>query len=66
MKTVKLVWNGCDSYTLSDKSVFTQRAEFKPFKAVEVDVASLPIVDGETDFDGIFGCEDNGKFYKSL
>jgi hypothetical protein len=63
MKTVKIVWNGCDGYSLGDKSVFTQHEEFKPFDVIEVDVKKLPIIDGEIDFDGVFGVESNGKFY---
>ena len=51
----QLVWNGCDNYEISNKSVFTPREEFKPFDVVEVDTATLPTNDyGRLDFNGIF------------
>jgi hypothetical protein len=63
MKTTKIVWNGCDSYIESDKSVFTQREEFKPFEAVEIDINTFP-VDEYGEIDGVLGCE-NGKYYRA-
>jgi hypothetical protein len=65
MKTIKLVWNGCDNYIESDKSVFMQREEFKPFEAVEININTLPVDEyGEINMDGVLGCE-NGKYYRA-
>jgi hypothetical protein len=65
MTKIKLAWNGCNSYIESDKSVFTQREEFKPFEAVEIDINTLPVdEDGEINMDGVLGCE-NGKYYRA-
>ena len=66
MNTVKLVWNGCDSYIESTESVFTRSEEFTPFDVVEIDIENLPKdEDGELDFDGVFGAE-SGKFYRAI
>lgn len=65
MKTTSIVWNGCDNYIISNESVFTQREEFKPFEAIEIDINELPIVDGEPDLNGVFGTEC-GKYFRAL
>lgn len=64
-KHTQIVWNGCDNYLESNKSVFTQKEEFKPFAVVEININELPIIDGEIDMDGVLGCE-NGKYYRSI
>ena len=66
MTTVKIVWDGCDSYTVSNESVFTQREEFKPFEVIEIDATTLPKdEEGEVDFTGFF-LADDGKTYKAV
>ncbi len=62
----KLVWNGCDGYIESEKSVFTTREEFKPFEVIEINKESIPVDDdGEMILDGIF-LSESGRFYKGV
>jgi hypothetical protein len=50
-----IVWNGCDSYEFGNKSIFTQKEEFKPFLAIEINESELPIIDDEICYDGVCG-----------
>lgn len=55
MNITSIVWNGCDSYEISDESVFTQREEFKPFKVIEIDENTIEFdADGDLILDNIF------------
>ena len=66
MTHTQIVWDGCDSYTVSNESVFTQREEFKPFEVIQVDVNELPKdVDGEPILYQVYFTED-GKAYKEI
>ena len=70
---IMIVWNGCDSYIELDRAesrgynidgntLYTCEESFEAFPAVEVDVESLPVIDGEPDLDGVLGTE-SGKYY---
>ena len=64
MKTTQIVWNGCDGFIESDKSVFTTREEFKPFYVCEIPMSDVPRDEcGEQDFDRLFVTE-SGRVYK--
>jgi hypothetical protein len=61
MNIIKIVWNGCDSYELSNNSIFTQKEEFKPFDVVEVSESLIQFNDdGEIINENIF-CVVGGK-----
>ena len=75
MHTEKLVWNGCDGYMLwadavsdsdyrtDDAALYSTRETFRPFDAEEIDPASLPVEDGETNYDGI-AMLPNGRCFR--
>jgi hypothetical protein len=61
-----IVWNGCDGYIESEKSVFTATEEFKSFKVIEIERKSIELDDeGDLILDGIF-LLDSGRFYKNV
>lgn len=64
-KSTKIVWNGCDGYSVSDESVFTSHEEFKPFDVVPVLTEQIPAdEDGEQNLDGLFVTEC-GRVFKA-
>jgi len=64
MTNTKIVWNGTDNYIISNKSVFTQREEFKPFDAIEININELPMIYGELDMNGVLGTEC-GRYFRA-
>jgi hypothetical protein len=64
MEHIQIVWNGCDSYELSNNLVFTRKEEFKPFNVIEIDENLIQFDnDGEMILDNIF-CVAGGKGYR--
>ena len=76
----QLIWNGCDGYIELDElridndyyvdkngnaTLYTTRESFTAFPAVQVALTSVPMVDGEYDFDGLFMTE-SGRVYRAL
>jgi hypothetical protein len=63
MNNVQIVWNGYDSYELSNNSIFTQNEEFAPFNVVEVSENLIQFNDdGEIINENIFSVT-GGKGY---
>jgi hypothetical protein len=78
MKTVKIVWNGCDSYTewdfalesadykIHQGALITKTESFTPFEVEHIDMKDVPTYDdGEKNFEGLYLTE-NGNAYKLL
>ena len=63
MKTIQIVWNGCDGYIESNEIIYKLSESWKPFDVVQLAMADVPRdADGELDFAGLY-VTDAGNVY---